>query len=321
MTTQTDAAVTTAVQDTNLNGKTMGEVVNDLNRDDLKKSYKAIDAAYDLVIRKDGIEDTQRKLTGLQDQVGEKVYDVLKLAIEHCEGKLPIVKAYFAALCKKAEEYFLSKYVKEHKEETTIAKAIPLWPAYKTSLTKGLDYGMSPDEPITDTDAPRWPTAAKFRTEVMKREKEEKGGNAQPPGTRNTEQQTNNIVALVSKGWSVKMTGSMSVLVQALNRLTHEEQDKFAQKVLDLGAEITTYANAANREAMGDTRTAAQKAAGPETTAELDPGTKAAFQAAIDKDVSAVDAVATAHPDKSAQAPVAAGKGNKPAGKKGAHAA
>src|ERR1700749_487592 len=96
-------AVANAVQntlnanDTTLKGQTMGEVVNNLDKAQVKAAYKAIDAAYDIVIQKDGIEDTQRRLKGLQDKVGEKVYELLQMSVEHCEGKLVIAKAYFAA--------------------------------------------------------------------------------------------------------------------------------------------------------------------------------------------------------------------------------
>jgi len=290
MTTQTNAAVTKAVQNTvtestTLDGKTMGQVVNDLDKSDLKASYKAIGAAYDIYWGKDGIDDTQQKLNSLQGKVGEHVYDVLKLAMEHCKGKLPIVKAYFAALCKKAEEYQMSKYVKENKEEKPISQLIPLWPQYKASLLKGIDMGMSPEDVIDDTDAPKWPTAAKFRTEVQRREKEAKGGTGSQAGNeRNNSNQTATQLQLVTKGWSPQLSASMSVLCQALNRLTHEEQDKFAPTVLNLAAEVETFANTAHREAMGDTRTENQRAVGPESSEELDPGTKAAMQAALDKD-------------------------------------
>lgn len=275
---------TSVAENTTLDGKTMGQVVNDLDKGDLKKAYKAIDAAYDIHWGKDGISDTQAKLEGLQGKVGEHVYDVLKLAMQHCKGKLPIVKAYFAALCKKAEEYLLSRYVKENREEKPISEIVPLWPQYKTSFLKGIDLGMSPDDTIEDTDAPRWPTAAKFRTEVQKREREAKGGNAQAPGERNSANQTATQLQLVTKGWSPQLSASMSVLCQALNRLTHEEQDKFAPGLLELAAQVETYANEAHREAVGDTRTENQRAVGAGSTEDLDPGTRAAMQAAIDKD-------------------------------------
>lgn len=289
MSAQTNAAVREAVQNTandltSLKGQTLGQVINDIDRNDLKKSYKAIDAAYDIVIRKGGLIDAQATLDGLKADIGERVYDVLKIAMDHCEGKLPIVKAYFAALCKKAEEYFLSKYVKDNKEETTIAKAIPLWPAYKTSFMKGLDMKMSPAENIEDTEAPRWPTAAKFRTEVQKREKDAKGGNSQAGNERNNNQQTTTVVNLVTKGWSPVLAASMNVLCTALNRLSHEQQDKFAQELLDLGAKVTAFADAN----PGNVATASAAASEPtngtatETDEESDPGTQAAMQAALD---------------------------------------
>lgn len=294
MMTQTNAAVSSAVRNTpvpdnNLNGKTMGQVINDIDRNDLKKSYKAIDAAYDIVIRKDGLSDTQSKLDGLKADIGERVYDVLKIALDHCEGKLPIAKAYFAALCKKAEEYFLSRYVKENREETTIAKAIPLWPQYKSSFLKGLDFKMSPAESIPDTDAPRWPTASKYRGEVQKREKDAKGGNSQAGNERNSSNQTTTVVNLVTKGWSPVLAASMNVLCTALNRLSHEQQDQFAQKLLDLGAEVTTFADAnpVVIQAQGGTTPPPPSSSGDSEGSEEsadDVGTQAALQAAMDRD-------------------------------------
>lgn len=281
-----------AVQNT-LNGKTMGEVVNDLDRNDLKKSYAAIDAAYDIVIRKDGLDDTAKRMKSLQDDIGEQVYEILKISMAHCEDKVTIAKAYFSMLCKKAEEYFLSKYVKENREETTIAKAIPLWPAYKTSLLKGMDIGMSPSENIQDTTAPRWPTAAKFRTEVQKREKDAKGGNSQAGnGGRNSTQQNTTVVSLVTKGWSPSLAASMAVLVEGLNRLTHEEQDGFATKLLALGEEVTNFANSEERKNRAPQANVVTDESGKVTGTtsveseqeeeELDAGTKAAIQAAMD---------------------------------------
>lgn len=295
MTTQTNAAVQTAVQntpvDTSLNGKTLGQVVNELARSDLKASYKAIDAAYDIVIRKGGLDDTQKALEGLKADIGERVYDVLKLSMEHCEGKLPIVRAYFHALCKKAEEYFLSRYVKENKEETTIAKAIPLWPAYKSSLTKGLELGMSPQENIPDTDAPRWPTAAKFRTEVQKREKDAKGGTSQAGNERNSSSQTTTTLSLVTKGWSPKLSASMAVLCEGLNRLSHEEQDTFAPEILAIGERVVAFATAKQQGAAPVSGTIVRDASGAvtgtarsdETSEEMDAETKAEMQTALDE--------------------------------------
>lgn len=285
-------AVSNAVQNT-LNGKTLGEIVNEPAKEDLKKSYAAISSAYDIVIRQGGYDDTKAKLKGLENDIGEKVYDILKISMEHCEGKLPMVKAYFAMLCKKSEEYFLSKYIKANKEETTIAKAIPLWPAYKSSLLKGLDYQMSPAVVIDDTDAPRWPTAAKFRTEVQKREKEEKGGNASTPDQRNTAKQVTNTVSLVAKNWSDALAGAMNVLCTALNRLDHIDQDRFASAVLALGTQVTAFADQ-RKVAVAETAPAQEPAPSappiPVENDEISSEAKAALQNALTKPEPKVEA-------------------------------
>lgn len=293
MTNQTNAAVSNAVQntpptpDTSLDGKTLGQVLNDLDKKDLREAYKAIDTAYEIQWGKDGIEDVQEKLKGLQGKVGEQVYTVCKTAMEHCKGKVIIARAYFLALCSQAETHCQNKYIKKYGEEKPIGQLIPLWSTYKSSIAKGMEKGIDPAETMEDSDAPKFATAAQYRAAVQALEAAERTTGSQAGNTRNSEGQTATTLQLVTKGWSPKLAASMEVMCKALNGLTHEEQDKFADAILNLGAEITTYANTAKREAVGDTRTEAQKAAGPETTDELDPGTKAAMQAAIDKDTHA----------------------------------
>jgi hypothetical protein len=302
--------VKAAVQNTSetVKGKTLGEISNVPNSEDLKKSYIAIDSAYDIVIRKDGYDDTAKKLEGLKDQIGEKVYDVLLLSIEHCEGNLKFAKSYFAMLCAKAEEYFLSKYVKQNKEETSIAKAIPLWPAYKSSMLKGLDYGMSPDEAIPDTEskelpdgAPRWPTAAKYRTEVQKREKANKEANERDDGkTRNDTKQTTNVVNLVTKGWSPLMAGAMAVMIEALNGCSHEEQDLFAPDIMAIGKKIAAHkvANASHgapvtgeivTDETGAVTGTTRSDASEEDEAPITDEARAALQAAVNSEKPKAD--------------------------------
>lgn len=293
MTTQTNAAVSNAVQntptlpDTSLHGKPLIEVLKDLDKSDLKQAYRAIDTAYDIQWGKDGINDHEERLKGLQGKVGEQVYSVAKVAMEHCEERLVIARSYFLALCSQAETHCQNKYIQKYREEKPIGQLIPLWSAYKSTVAKGMEKGLSPLETMEDSDAPKYATAAQYRAAVQTLEKEERATGSQAGGERNSEGQTATQLQLVTKGWSPRLSAAMEVMCKALNGLSHEEQDKFASKILDLGAEITTFANTAKREAIGDTRTENQRAMGPETTEELDPGTKAAMQAAIDKDSEA----------------------------------
>lgn len=294
MTTQTNAAVKTAVQntppthgpvppDTSLDGKTLGQVLNDLDKKDLKEAYKAIDAAYEIQWGKDGIEDVQEKLKGLQGKVGEHVYSVCKTAMEHCKGKVIVARAYFLALCSQAETHCQNRYIQKYKEEKPIGQLIPLWSTYKSAIAKGMEKGIDPGELMEDTDTEKYATAAQYRAAVQALDASERATGSQAGNTRNSEGQTATTLQLVTKGWSPKLAASMEVMCKALNGLTHEEQDKFADKILTLGAEIATFSNTAHREAVGDTRTEAQRAMGPETTEDLDPGTQAAMQAALDE--------------------------------------
>lgn len=278
------SAVQNTKPDTSLDGKTLGEVLKDLDKKDLKAAYKAMDAAYDIQFGKDGIEDTQTKLQGLQGKVGEQVYAIAKVAMEHCRNKLVVARSYFLALCSQAETYKQNWYIAKYKEEKAIGTLIPLWSQYKSRIAKGMEKGIDPSEKIDDTDAEKYATAAQYSAAVQAMEKAARETGSQAGNERNSDGATATTLQLVTKGWSPRLAASMEVMCKALNGLTHEEQDKFADKILELGAEITTFANTARREANGDHRTENQRAAGPETTEELDPGTRAAMQQAIDKD-------------------------------------
>lgn len=270
-----------AVQNTSLDGKTLGEVIKDLDRSDLKAAYKAIDTAYDIQFGKDGIEDTQNKLVGLQGRVGEQVYAVAKVAMAHCKNNLVIARSYFLALCSQAETHCQNKYIEKHHEELPMGQLIPLWSQYKSYVAKGLEKGLDPNSTMEDSDAPKFATAAQYRAAVQQIEKEERATGSQAGNERNSEGQVATQLQLVAKGWSPKLQASMEVLCKGLNRLTHEEQDTFASDILEIAAKVTTFANQANRSAVGDARTDAQKEAG-ET--DLDSGTTAALQAALDKE-------------------------------------
>lgn len=291
MTTQTDAAVSNTVQntvgkpplpDTSLHGKPLVEVLKNLDKSDLKQAYTAMNEAYDIQWGKDGIEEVTAKLQGLQGKVGEKVYTIAKIAMKHCENRLVIARAYFLALCSQAETMKTNWYADKYKEEKPIGQLIPLWSQYKSSIAKGMEKGIDPNMLIEGTDAPKYATAAQYRAAVQVLEKEAKGANERNDGDK-TDGQVKTGLSVITSGWSPQLRASMEVMCTAFNGLTHEEQDKFAPKVLDLAAEVTTYKNTAKREAVGDTRTENQRTAGPETTEELDPGTKAAMQAALDE--------------------------------------
>lgn len=292
MTTQTNAAVKEAVQntkptpaDTSLDGKTLGEVLKDLDKGDLKAAYAAMNQAYEIQWGKDGIEDTQAKLQGLQGKVGEQVYAVAKVALVHCKGKLVIARAYFLALCQQAEDMKVNWYTNKYKEEKPFGQLIPLWSQYKSSIAKGMEKGIHPNAIIDGTDdAPMYATAAQYRSAVQAADAAERATGSQAGNERASDKQVATQLQVVTSDMSPKLQATLSTLIQALRRLTHEEQDKFAETLLETAAEVATFANTVHREATGDTRTAAQKAVGPETSEDLDPGTRAAMQAALDKE-------------------------------------
>lgn len=256
-----------------------------LNREALKFSYDCINEAYDIQIRKGGIEEVQGKLKELQGMVGEQVYAVAKRAIIEVGKNLKFAAAYFKALCTQAEQQLINKHAKEAGEKATMSDLVPLWSQYKTSIAKGMELGIDPDEPIPDTDTPKYAMAAQYRTEVQKRERQT-GANTE----RNTSKQTATQFQLVAKGWSEKLTPAMGLLVTEMNRLNHTDQDEFAVKVMALANEVHALAEqrlqesllkAANTPVVGATEAAGS---GGDTSdlSDVDPGTKAAMQAALD---------------------------------------
>lgn len=264
--------------DTSANGLTLGQIVADENLDkkDLKTAYKSIFDAYTIQWGKDGIEDTQEKLKGLQGKVGEKVYAVAKVAMEHCQGKLVVTRVYFLALCKKAEEALANKHIEEKNEEKPIGQLIPMWSQYKSSIAKGMELGIDPSARNPESNSLLYATASQYRNAVQEHEK--KTG-SQAGNERNSNNQTSSAFQLVSRGWAPRVSAAMDVLCQSLNGLTHEEQDKFADKILTLGAEVAEFVK--NRQA------AYADASSPEnqrTAEDLDVGTQAALQTALDKD-------------------------------------
>lgn len=308
--TTTNKAIDNAVQntitgpkpDTDLHGKPLVEVLKNLDKGDLRVAYAAMNAAYDIQWGKDGIEEVQTKLTGLQGKVGEQVYAIAKVAMVHCEGRLAIAAPYFKALCNQAEEMKTKWYAGKYHEEKPIGQLIPLWSAYKSSIAKGMEKGINPNTLIEDTDSPKFATAAQYRAEVQRIEKEAKGANERDDGTK-TNGEVKTGLAVITSGWSPQLRASMEVMCAALNGLTHEEQDKFSKQILDVAAAVTTFANARKREVVTDNRTDAQKAVGSDVVSEdLDPGTKAALQTAIDGDKAPVVAEGKASKRKGAKA-------------------
>jgi hypothetical protein len=252
MNTQVTNAVQTTLKGTNdgdptkLNGKTLGEVLKDLDKSDLKQAYTLMDEAYDIQYGKDGIEDTTNKLTTLQGKVGEKVYAIAKIAMEHCAGKLAIARSYFLALCDQAERHKENWYVKKHGEEQAIGKLIPMWAQYKSSIGKGMELEMNPLSIMEGTtDSPQWATASQYRSEVNKRVA---STGSQAGNERNTSGQVATQLQLVAKGWSPKLQASMEVLCTVLNQLTHEEQDTFAPGILNIANEVQLELNLRRKE-------------------------------------------------------------------------
>lgn len=333
MTNQTNAAVTNAVQNTQTkegitgpmpdpklttlsDGRTIGQVVSTLDKKDLKVAYEAADKCYDIQWGKDGIEELKGKLKTLENSVGEQVYKIARVAYSHCEGKLMIVRSYFLALCKQAEDHLVSKHTEITRkagaaEEVAISKLVPQWPVYKSTIAKGLELGIDPDTRREDADSPKYATAAKYKAAVEETSKATGTSDAATGSQAGkiTDKSAATQLQVITSNMSPMMQAALSVLMEGIRRLTHEEQDKFAEPVRVLAAEVVTYANTAKREANGDHRTEAQKAAGAETTEDLDPGTKAAMQKALDDEKAAV-----AHGPTPAQE----GKGGK---RKGARAA
>lgn len=306
-------------------GRTIGQVVSTLDKKDLKVAYEAADKCYDIQWGKDGIEELKGKLKTLENSVGEQVYKIARVAYSHCEGKLIIVRSYFLALCKQAEEHLTAKHTEATRkagsaEEIAISKLIPQWPMYKSTIAKGLELGIDPDTRRDGADSPQYPTAAKYKAAVEETAKAA-GTSENATGSQAgkvSDKAASTQLQVITSNMSPMMQAALSVLMEGIRRLTHEEQDKFAEPVRSLAAEIVTFANTAKREANGDHRTEAQRSAGPESTEELDPGTKAAMQAALDSEAAKDRVLAAEKAAQGATDSATAGKGGR---RRGARAA
>lgn len=252
---------------------------DDLDKKDLKAAYKAIDSAYTIQWGKDGILELEGKLEGLRGKVGEHVFDVAKVAFERCKGALVVARQYFLALCEQAENHIQAKYIEQFKEEKPIGQLIPMWSQYKSSIAKGMERGIDPMERREDTDSLKYPTAATYRAAVQEIEAKERSTGSQAGNDRNSQSETTNQLQLVVKGWSPALSAAFAVLMPEMNRLTHEEQDKFVPLVIDLAAKVKTAADKAHRDAADSSSDFNRR-----DMPEVDPGTKAALQAAIDEE-------------------------------------
>lgn len=294
-----------------------------LNADLLKASYELADRAYDIQWGKDGIEDTQAKLTGLQGKVGEVVYAIAKLAYDYCANVpgghgLSVARQYFLKLCEAAERHIISRDIEMNSRELPITKLVPLWPQYKTSIAKGMEKGIDPmaRDPATITEkSPKgsllYPTAAAYRAKVQAIEAQERGANERETDKPADRKEKEAALSVVVSGLVQPLKAAMGVMYEQLNRLTHEDQMQFVQAILEISGKAKTLADQRMREAAGDTRTAAQKAAQPMTADQLasklkedrseqdpDAGTTAALQSAVDAGAKGPQA-----PAKAADAP------------------
>jgi len=269
----------------------VAELVKDenLSKKDLKIAYQAVFAAYDIQWKKGGIEDTQNLLKGLQGKVGEQVFTIAKAAMDHCKGySLAVVRLYFLALCSKAEEALKSKHIEEKQEEKPVSQLVPLWATYKTAIAKGLERGIDPYTRNEESNALLFPTASLYRGAVQELEAKERGSNDRNDGNgRNDEKQTTTALQLVVKGWAPRVSAAMNVLCQSLNGLTHEQQDKFADKILILGNEIAEFRRMSAPSAGEIAAAKAGASLEGSTEQDMDVGAKAALQEALDKDEAA----------------------------------
>lgn len=295
-----------------------------LNDDLLRKSYELADHAYDIQFGKDGIEELNQRLTGLQGKVGEVVFAIAKLAYSYCESipnghGLTIARQYFMKLCEYDEAHLVSRYVEDsaakgNAQELPISKLIPTWSNYKSSIAKGMERGLDPmaRDPKTATEKnPKgslmWPTAANYRAKVAEMDALERGANERDTDKPADRKEKEAALTVITSGWVGPLKGAMEIMNKELNRLSHDDQLQFVESVLAIAGQAKTLADTRHREAAGDTRTPAQKATQPMTAEQLttklqsdrsdiegDVGTQAALQAAVDSSAKGPQAPASA---------------------------
>lgn len=239
-----------------------------------KVSYKAIDEAYEIQVRKGGIEDTQNLLKGLQDKVGEKVYVIAKEAIELGNGRMEVCKAWFLALCASAEQHLRATFIAKHKEEPpAIGQLIPQWSNYKSIIGKGFDLKLNPLAIDEVGKHETYPTASDFRAAVQKASQ----ATGSQAGSTRASNASSPVLSLIDRGWAPSLAQSMQVLCEGLNSLSKEEQERTAPWVAELANRVHAY----HEEIMAAQMVPTGESGGAEP---LDEGTKAALQVALDKD-------------------------------------
>jgi hypothetical protein len=308
MTTQTDNAVQTAVQTTTQ--PPLAEVMKNLDKKDKALAHKAISDAYTLQA---GIEDMEAKIERNRGSIGDHVLRIAKAAREHCKAArytLTLTRHYFLALCTEAETGLINAHIEKNEgEKKAISTLIPVWPTHKSNIAKGMELGVDPTDRMDDNPAaPKYATATQYvnAMKAMVGQTGNGGTGSQAGQQRKSNEEAAKIIGAVTSTWDSSLQAATQVLNQGLNRLDKAEQQLWAPKVLALAAEVTAYADSPQRKADILAREAARKYAPTSgqitedgdgkvtgTTRsedlmeqELDAGTQAALQAAIDKDES-----------------------------------
>ncbi len=279
-------------------GATLGQIVNNPSKTDLKEAYVYADKVYDIQFGSGGIEELEGKLKDKKESVGETMYKILVLAYKHCEGKLLIVRPYFRVLVDAAEEHIVSKHIEASRkagaaDERPIGQLIPSWSVYKSTISKGLELGIDPDTRREGTDSLLYPTAAKYRKAVDEKVKATASGGtgAQTGSDRKSDKEVATVTALQTKGWSPSLAAAMTVMCQGLNMLTVADQDRFAPALLEISSEVAELVGQRKAEAEAaakarkETESVAPVAAEgtpADTGEDLDAGTRAAMQKALD---------------------------------------
>lgn len=274
MATKTNQAVSNAVQNTpeKANGQTLGEMISNPDKSDVKFSYEKAKKAYDLKWGEGGLDEAEARVGELKGKIGEQVYDIFRRAMSHCEGLPNVVAAarsYGMALCDRAED-FIIKYdtkLNNNERKLPISTLIPLWPKYKSAIALGMEKGMNPLELMEGTpagaEAYRWSTAAEYKTAVDKLGSTGGGNQTGQGGDQGGQNKGAGVTALkaVVSDLSEKMGPAVRTLLEGIRRLDHEEQDIFAQEVLNLGGKVIAYADSDERKAKLASKAEATKAA------------------------------------------------------------
>ena len=265
MTTQTNQAVSNAVQNTQAQETvTLAEVMKNLDKNDAKFAWKELERAYGIQAN---IEDLEAKVEKARGAIGNAVLAIAKVARTHCNAlgySLTFARHYFLALCTEAETKLVNKYMeKSEGEKKTISTLIPVWPVHKSNIAKGMELGIDPLERFEDADSPKYAEATQY-VNAMKEAVKASGANntgSQAGNQRKSSEQTAAILGTITSGWDSSLKAATEVLNQQLNRLDREEQAPWAGKVLALAAEVTAYAESPERKAMLQAKADALKAA------------------------------------------------------------